>query len=90
MLHRPTLLFLSVFLLAGCSETPTGRSQLTLVPENMMNQMGEQAFADMKRSQTLDEEADRKALVQCVASRIIQATNERYPALATEIGRAHV
>ncbi|CAN0555812.1 unnamed protein product [Ectocarpus sp. 12 AP-2014] len=74
------LVMLPLVLLTGCDETPTGRSQLTLVPENMMAQMGEDAFAQLRRDQPVSGDAAINRQVQCVAQEIVTAAEAIYPA----------
>ena len=49
----PLLLLLATLSLVGCEKTPTGRSQLALVPEGLMAEMGGEAFAEMRRQQPI-------------------------------------
>ena len=42
---------LPLALLTGCDETPTGRSQLALVPEHLMAEMGADTFNQLRRDQ---------------------------------------
>lgn len=65
-------------LLAGCSETPMGRSQLALMPDDIMAQMGREAFASMVQQEKLADGA-RNARVQCIAGHIIAAAESLYP-----------
>lgn len=51
-LLRP-LVILALLLMAGCEETPTGRSHLALVPETFMAKMGEDAFDQLQRRQSV-------------------------------------
>ena len=74
------LLMLPLLLLVGCDETPTGRSQLALVPENLMAQMGEDAFDQLRRDQSMSSDASINRQVQCVAQEIIAAAESIYPA----------
>ncbi len=60
------LILVQLTLLTGCDKTPTGRSQLALVPHNMMAQMGEDAFEQLLDSQPISGDAATNALVQCV------------------------
>lgn len=79
---RVTLhLLLNVMLLAlaGCEQTPTGRSQLALLPDSMMADMGERAFAQMKRSGSLATSEAPARLVDCVAEQVIAAAERQYP-----------
>ncbi|MCD6009632.1 M48 family metallopeptidase [Halomonas sp. IOP_31] len=60
--------------LAACSQTPTGRSQLTLFSDEELDRMGEQSFAQYQQQlptvggQTAD-------YVQCVAQSVTQAAS---------------
>lgn len=79
LLHLPIMVLL--ILLAGCDETPTGRSQLALVPHNMMAQMGEDTFAQLQNSQPISHDAAANSLVQCVAEKVVTAAEAIYPSL---------
>jgi uncharacterized lipoprotein YajG len=41
MFIRLFVLIISLVLLAGCATSPTGRSQLVLMPESQINEMGQ-------------------------------------------------
>nr|WP_246392745.1 M48 family metallopeptidase [Halomonas organivorans] len=70
---------LLVLLLAGCEETPSGRSQLALVPDTLMAQLGERSFAQLRerRPTVQDSAIDRR--VQCVADAVVEAARRHYP-----------
>lgn len=72
-------MLLALLAFAGCQETPTGRSQLALLPQAMMTDMGERAFAQMKRSQSLATENTSVRHVRCVAEHVIAAAQRQYP-----------
>lgn len=55
--------------LAGCSQSPTGRSQLTLFSSEQLSQMGEQSFAQYQQQLPVVEGA-AASYVQCVAQAI--------------------
>ena len=57
-------------LLVACSTSPTGRSQLVLMPDSQMQQMGLQAFTSIKQKTPVDKSRTTNAYVQCVASAI--------------------
>ncbi len=77
---RPYLLpLILIMVLGGCGETPTGRSQLALVPDSVMDDMGEQAFADIKQRQPQLTAPGPNRLVQCVAEAVIRAAARHYP-----------
>lgn len=72
---------MQLVLLAGCDETPTGRSQLALVPHNMMAQMGEDAFEHLLNNQPIAHDEAINGLVQCVAQQVVAAAEVSYPDL---------
>jgi predicted Zn-dependent protease len=61
---------INILLLAGCATSPTGRSQLVLMPENEINQMGLQAFTTIKKETRIDRSTATNRYVQCVAQAI--------------------
>ena len=69
-------------LLAGCSETPTGRSRLALVPDGMLAEMGEQSFAEMRRRRPEVTGSAANALVQCVSREVAAAAGAVYPGVS--------
>ena len=77
MLHRIFLVLLSI-LLAGCDETPTGRSRLALVPESVLLDFGAQAFDEMKQANTISHDPADNALVHCVTDHITTAAATRF------------
>ncbi|TFH85791.1 M48 family peptidase [Billgrantia azerbaijanica] len=76
---RAVLLLLIALLLAGCEKTPTGRSQLTLVPEPLMTDLGQDSFARMRRQLPVASDPAMTARVQCVTREVIQAARAEYP-----------
>jgi len=75
------ILVAGALLLAGCSEAPTGRSRLALVPEGMLAQMGEQSFAEMRRRRPAVTGTPANALVQCVTREVAAAAGAVYPSV---------
>lgn len=67
----PALLL--VLLTAGCGESPTGRSQIALVPEGQMAAIGERTFAELLRTQPLVDDPAILAYVGCVARALVDA-----------------
>jgi predicted Zn-dependent protease len=70
MLIRLFILLNILLLLAGCATSPTGRSQLVLMPESEINQMGLQAFTTIKKETKVDRSTATNRYVQCVAQAI--------------------
>ncbi|NYT74087.1 M48 family metallopeptidase [Halomonas sp. QX-2] len=68
--------------LAGCEETPTGRSQLALVPNSLMADMGKDAFNQLRNSQPINRDTQANQLVQCVAEKVVAGAEASYPGLA--------
>ncbi|HYQ72525.1 MAG TPA: M48 family metallopeptidase, partial [Gammaproteobacteria bacterium] len=70
MIIRLPLMLIGLSLLVACATTPTGRSQLVLMPETEINQMGLQAFTTIKKETRIDRNATTNKYVQCVARAI--------------------
>ncbi len=67
------LFLLLPLLLTACTTSPTGRSQLLLMPANEMNQMGVAAFSDMKTKAKLSNNSTTNSYVECVAKQVTAA-----------------
>ncbi|XSG84666.1 MAG: M48 family metallopeptidase [Methylohalobius sp. ZOD2] len=64
---RKRLLALSLMiLLTACATSPTGRSQLMLMPEGQLTQMGFEAFEQIKNKEQIETAPEINAYVQCV------------------------
>jgi predicted Zn-dependent protease len=61
-----TFLALIILSVAGCATSPTGRSQLVLMPESEMTQMGAQAFANIKQETPVESDTAANRYVDCV------------------------
>jgi predicted Zn-dependent protease len=70
MIHKLVTLITALLLLVGCTTSPTGRSQLVLMPDSQMNQMGLQAFTNIKQKTPVEKSRASNAYVQCVAKAI--------------------
>ncbi|MDN3522518.1 M48 family metallopeptidase [Halomonas ramblicola] len=79
MARRLLVPLLLAALLAGCEETPTGRSRLALVPDMLMRDLGEQTFVEMRRQRPVSNDSATNRLVQCVARAVVGAAREAYP-----------
>lgn len=62
-------------LLASCSTSPKGRTQLIFVPDNQMSAMGIQAFSDLKAKTPIEKNPAINQYVQCVSQAIIHSVN---------------
>lgn len=75
------VLFLLVLLLTACATSPTGRSQLLLMPSDQMDQMGAAAFTDIKQKGKVNTDAVTNRYVSCVAGALtaVLAANDQRP-----------
>ena len=70
MRNKLTSLILGVALATGCATSPTGRSQLVLMPDSQMDQMGLQAFTNIKDETPVEKSRTTNKYVQCVGKAI--------------------
>lgn len=70
MRNRLISLVLGVAIASGCATSPTGRSQLVLMPDSQMDQMGLQAFTNIKNETPIDKGQTTNRYVQCVGNAI--------------------
>ena len=63
-------LFLVVF--SACATSPEGRSQLILMPDSQMDQMGVQAFNEMKGKIPVERDTSMNVYVKCVALEVLK------------------
>lgn len=61
---------LAGLLVSACATSPTGRSQLLLLPEGELSQMGVAAFDDKKKSSKVVSDAGTNQYVICVADAV--------------------
>lgn len=67
-----------VWMLAACATSPTGRSQLVLLPEAQLAQMGFQAFEQIKRRERIETDPAVNAYVRCVADELTRLLGGRW------------
>jgi predicted Zn-dependent protease len=68
----PALLIM-LLSLTGCDETPTGRNQLSLIPDKKLESMGTQAFTDLKRTRPRVADPRVNGYIACLVKSIISA-----------------
>lgn len=56
--------------LVACATSPTGRSQLMLISDSEMNQMGTQAFQQIRKEQKVSNDRGAQRYVQCITDAI--------------------
>lgn len=67
---------LSLLLFIHCNTSPTGRRQITLVDDAEMNEMGAQAFVEMKTKTPIDTRANTNAYVKCIVESQLVVTTD--------------
>ncbi|MFV1973102.1 MAG: M48 family metallopeptidase [Thiohalobacterales bacterium] len=72
--HSYLSILLFSLLITSCATSPTGRSQLVLIPESEINQMGRQAFTNLKEETPVNQQTTTNNYVQCVADAITRET----------------
>lgn len=77
-----TLIPLSAFLLLemlliSCATSPTGRSQLMLLPDSQMNQMGIAGFSEIKKEKPTETDPKINKYVKCVAQTVAKEAQGR-------------
>jgi predicted Zn-dependent protease len=66
-----------VLLLAACVTSPLGRQTLRLYPESEVDQMGEAAFAQMKREMPLAQSPAQEGYVTCITRELAAALDSQ-------------
>lgn len=61
-------------LLAACVTSPTGRNQFMFLSDAQINQMGLQAFDNLKRQKTISNNRQYNQIASCIAGAITQQT----------------
>lgn len=67
---------LTLLILGACATSPTGRRQLVLIDDSRMNQMGAEAFEEMKKKIPVDQGAAVNGYVNCIVSALLQVTTD--------------
>lgn len=76
----------AVLVLAGCATTtsPTGRTQYMSYSDSQLNQMGAQAFTEMKAKQKTTTGGKQSAYVQCVVNALVRQLPDDWRGLPWE------
>jgi predicted Zn-dependent protease len=61
-------------LFSGCATSPTGRSQLIYLPDTQLNDMGLQAFDNLKKEKPVSKNSAYTQFAHCIADAITQET----------------
>jgi predicted Zn-dependent protease len=71
ILTKALLALIMIASMAGCDETPTGRNQLSLIPDKKLASMGAKAFADLKRTHRVATDPRINGYVSCLVKSIV-------------------
>lgn len=85
MKHVIQAVLIAVALVAGCATSPLGRSQLILLPESQMSQLGVASFAAIKKKQPIDRSGSNNRYVSCVTDAIINELTGKWAKLDWEV-----
>lgn len=77
-------LLITSFLLTACITSPTGRSQLVLLPEAQIDQMGLQAFSGLKKQKPISRNKKYNDLAHCIANAITKETGGQWEVVVFE------
>ena len=72
MLKKIAPVLMTTCLLTACVTSPTGRSQLLIMPDAQVDQMGLQSFATLKQQKPISQNPQYNQLASCIAGAITQ------------------
>jgi predicted Zn-dependent protease len=78
MLKQSMVAFTTFFVLLlfiSCATSPLGRKQVILMPDSQLDEMGVQAFNNVKQKTPLDTNGQDNQYVSCIANAIISVSN---------------
>jgi predicted Zn-dependent protease len=85
MIHRLVVLAVATLLVQGCATTPSGRSQLMVVDDRQMNNMGAQAFNQLRSDGKLSRDPQHQRYVRCIADSLIAELPDPWRELPWEV-----
>ena len=71
-------------LLSACITSPTGRSQFAFMPADQINQMGLQAFDNLKKQKQVSSNAHYNQVASCIAGAITRETGGNWEVVVFE------
>jgi len=72
MLKKIVSILITSCLLTACATSPTGRSQLLVMPDAEVDQMGLQSFATLKQQKPISQNPQYNQIANCIAGAITQ------------------
>src|SRR5699024_10557166 len=81
-IKRLALITTTSALITACAVSPTGRHQFLAMPSSQMDEMGVQAYDEIKQKTPVSKDAQKNQYIQCIADNIIKASgsNEQWEA----------
>jgi predicted Zn-dependent protease len=83
-MHKKIVPILVTLLLNACATSPTGRSQFVFLPEAQIDQMGLQAFDDLKKQKPVSTNSNYNQLATCIAQAITRETGGNWEVVVFE------
>lgn len=77
-------LFIGLLLITACATSPTGRSQLVFMPDAQVNQMGLQAFEQLKQTKPLSKNPRYIRFANCVADALTRVVGGQWEVVVFE------
>lgn len=71
-------------LLTGCATSPTGRSQFLYMPKDQVDQMGLQAFEDLKTKKPISKNSQYNGFVSCIADILTKESDGKWELVVFE------
>ncbi|WP_432741133.1 M48 family metallopeptidase [Methylobacter sp. G7] len=84
MLKKTFPALLTACLLSACITSPTGRSQLVFMPDTQIDQMGLQAFDNLKKQKPVSTNSKYNQVASCIAGAIIRETGGNWEVVVFE------
>lgn len=78
MLKKIFPALITTCLLTACATSPTGRSQLLMMPDAQVDQMGLQSFETLKRQKPMSQNAQFNQIASCIAGAITKEVGGGY------------
>jgi len=75
---------LAISSLAACATSPTGRNQLIFMPDTQMNQMGLQAFDQMKKEKPISSDGQFNQTAQCIVTELTRGMGQNWEVVVFE------
>ena len=76
---RAQIGFLLALLIVACATSPLGRKQFIIVPDSQMDQMGVQAFQELRSTEKVDQNPATNAYVKCIVDPLTQTARSQTP-----------